>query len=208
MMATSLCNKKVFIIIYEIRLKPNLFNFGVFMICRNNSCSTCGTCLSSCGCKTCNNNCAGNYPNPVVANNVNSCNCSNIITNTSAVAGAHLAASGNLSPLQDLPLNLIHTTTNVAFQNQGENTTVIGGLYKIDFAAKISGNTDPVSLGIKIGGTVDPNSIMTANKTGGITHISNTFFASIPDTSYIFVTNTSNGNQNVEMVNVTLVRMS
>lgn len=58
--------------------------------------------------------------------------------------------------LQDLPLNLIHTTTNVAFQNQGENTTVIGGLYKIDFAAKISGNTDPVSLGIKIGGNRGP----------------------------------------------------
>lgn len=178
------------------------------MICRNNSCSTCGTCLSSCGCKTCNNNCAGNYPNPVFANNVNSCNCSNVVTNTATTSGAHLTGNGTLNPAEDLPLNLIHTTTNIAFQNAGENTTILGGLYKIDFSANVSGNADPVSLGIKIGGIVEPNSIMSTNKTGNSTHISNTFFASIPDASYIFVTNTSNNSLTVEKVNVTLLRMS
>lgn len=178
------------------------------MICRNNSCSTCGTCLSSCGCKTCNNNCIGNYPNPVVADNVNSCNCSNIITNTSATSGAHLTSNGSLAPSQDLSLNLIHTTTNIAYQNSGQDTTILGGLYKIDFAANISGNADPISLGIKIGNDVDQNSIISSSKTGSLTHISNTFFTSVPDASYIYLTNTSNEHLNVEKVNVTLIRMS
>lgn len=180
------------------------------MICQNNSCSSCGTCLTSCGCKTCGNNIAGNYPIPVVVDNFNTINnsSSRIITNNNFVSGAHFVASGVIEPMQDLPLDLASSTINVAYQNIGESAVILEGLYKIDFSSVVGGDANPVVLALKINGNIDENSKITLSKNNDNILLSNSFFSQISNYSNIYISNLSSMPINIEKFNMTITKLT